>query len=315
MNRENSTGKNFGGALLVDKPVGPTSHDVVALARRALGERGIGHTGTLDPLAEGLLVLLVGRATRLASLLTGAQKTYEATVRLGVATNTFDAAGEPQPASGATAPASIDDAAVADACEALRHQRQQVPPAFSAKKIDGVRAYALARRSEAPEMKPVDVTVHALDWRRDGAETVRVTLTVSAGYYVRAMAHDLGQRLRCGAHLAALRRTAVGPFNVVDAVPLDVLTRETREAARARVRPMEALLPDLPAVTLTDAGERRARHGNTLGSEHVARWDDRPRAALSPPRYRVLTGEGQLIAVAEASPAGLRPFLVLAPAE
>lgn len=303
------------GALLVDKPVGPTSHDVVALARRALGERAIGHTGTLDPLAGGLLVLLVGRATRLASLMTGARKSYDALVRLGVATTTYDAAGEPEPAPDARTPASVGDDAIAEACDALRHQHRQTPPAFSAKKVDGVRAYTLARRHETPELEDVDVTVHALAWSRDAADTVRVTLTVSAGYYVRAMAHELGRRLGCGAHLAGLRRTAAGPFQVDDAVTLDVLTREDRESARARVLPMERLLPELSAVTLTEAGERRARHGNTLGSEHVARWEDRPRGAGGPVRYRVLSGQGQLIAVAEASPAGLRPFLVLAPAE
>ena len=307
------------GALLLDKPIGPTSHDAVARARRALGERSIGHTGTLDPLASGLLVLLTGRATRLASLLNGATKTYQATVRLGVSTDTFDAAGTPQePAfpGGPVAPADLDDAAIDEVVEGIRQQRQQVPPAFSAKQVGGVRAYTLARRNEAPDLKPVDVCVYELDWRRAEPDALHITLTCSAGYYVRAMAQDIGERLRCGAHLAALRRTAVGGFSVADAVTLDALDRDDRDTARARLLPMETLLPGLPAVTLTEAGERRARHGNTLGMEHVATWlPPGPGVAVQGPvRYRVLGRDGALIAVAVASPAGLQPSIVLAPA-
>ncbi len=298
------------GALLVDKPVGPTSHDVVARARRALGERSIGHTGTLDPLASGLLLLLTGRATRLASLLGGALKTYDATVRLGFSTDTFDAAGERQPLETGIAPAAIDDAAVDEVIEALRQQRQQMPPAFSAKKVGGVRAYKLARRNETPELKAVDVCVYALDWTRADAEVLQLTLTCSAGYYVRAMAQEIGQRLGCGAHLEALRRTRVGAFDVANAVPLDLLEREDGDAAAARLLPMESLLPDLPSVTLTEDGLRRASHGNVLGMAQVARWNGEPQGS-GPVRYRVLSPEGALVAIAEATPAGLQPMTVL----
>ena len=161
-NREKSTGKSFGkhfGALLVDKPVGPTSHDAVARVRRAIGERSIGHTGTLDPLASGLLVLLCGKATRLAPLMNGAVKSYQAAIRLGIETDTGDAAGVPQAIEGAIAPSAIDDAAIDEVIEGIRHQRQQMPPAFSAKKVGGVRAYTLARRNEKPELTAVDVCV------------------------------------------------------------------------------------------------------------------------------------------------------------
>ena len=305
------------GALLLDKPIGPTSHDAVACARRALGERSIGHIGTLDPLATGLLVLLTGRATRLASLMSGARKTYDATVRLGFSTNTFDAAGERQPAAPGLAPSAIDDAAVDEVIEAIRRQRQQVPPAFSAKKVDGVRAYTLARRREAPELRPVDVCVYEMGWRRAAPDVLRVTLTCSAGYYVRAMAQEIGARLGCGAHLEALRRLRIGSFDVADAVSLDVLEREGREdraLAAARLLPIGALLPDLPSVTLTEAGERRARHGNVLAMTHVARWQEPPASdaggPTSPVRYRVLGPDGALLAIAEASPAGLQPFIV-----
>ena len=302
------------GALLVDKPVGPTSHDVVARARRALGERSIGHTGTLDPLASGLLLLLTGRATRLASLLAGALKTYDATVRLGFSTDTFDAAGERQPLEGGIAPSTIDDAAVDDVIAALRQQRRQMPPAFSAKKVGGVRAYKLARRNETPELNAVDVCVYAMEWTRAEPDVLHITLTCSAGYYVRAMAQEIGRRLGCGAHLEALRRTRVGGFDVADAAPLDVIDREGRDAA-ARLLPMETLLTSLPAVRLTDQGEVRARHGNVLTLTHVARWDEGD-AALSPAagepvRYRVFNPAGSLVAIAEATPAGLHPFIVL----
>lgn len=332
-NRQPAAG-NRSGALLLDKPIGPTSHDAVACARRTLGERSIGHTGTLDPLASGLLVLLVGRATRLASLLSGASKTYEATVRLGVETDTYDAAGTPQPMADGVAPTSVDDAAIAAAIAAIRAERQQMPPAFSAKKIDGVRAYDLARRAERPVLKPVDVRVFASACTRASVDTLHITLTCSAGYYVRSMAHAIGRHLGCGAHLAALRRTRVGAFEVGDAVTLDGLQQEGRDAGWERLLPVERLLPHLPAVRLTEAGEVRARHGNLLGTQHVAVWEaagaaadatdaDRPGIEVSgaapstpaPIRYRVLSSSDRLLAVAEASPAGLQPFIVLTPAE
>ena len=302
------------GALLVDKPVGPTSHDVVHRARRALGERSIGHTGTLDPLATGLLVLLTGKATRLASLMSGAVKSYHTTIRLGVETDTYDAAGVPQAVEGSVAPAGIDDASVDSVIESIRQQQQQVPPPYSAKKVGGVRAYKLARKQQTPELKAVDVCVYALDWTRAAPDVLHATLTCSAGYYVRAMAHEIGRRLGCGAHLEALRRTRVGAFDVADAAPLDLIERDGAEAA-ARVLPMELLLPSLPAVRLTEAGETRARHGNLLALHHVSTWEDAPAEAPSsgaqPVRYRVLSSDGTLMAIAEATPQGLQPQIVL----
>lgn len=316
-NRQPAAGDRS-GALLVDKPSGPTSHDVVARARRALGEKSIGHTGTLDPLASGLLVLLCGRATRLASLMNASIKSYHATIRLGVETDTYDAAGVAQAnvlPGGGISPAAVDDAAVDEVIEAIRNQQQQVPPAYSAKKIGGVRAYTLARKNEKPEMQAVDVCVYALDWTRVEPDVLHVTLTCSAGYYVRAMAQEIGRRLGCGAHLEALRRTRVGGFDVEDAVALDLLEREPREAAGARILPMEALVPSLPAVQTTGAGEVRVRHGNVLGLSHVAKWDEATAVAPAPGqpvRYRVLGTDGRLLAIAEARPEGLQPVIVLA---
>lgn len=302
------------GALLVDKPTGPTSHDVVARARRSLNERSIGHTGTLDPLATGLLVLLCGRATRLASLMSGAVKTYEALVRLGTETDTYDVTGTPRVIEGGVSPAAIDDAAVDEVIEAIRQQRAQRPPPFSAKKVGGIRAYKLARRNETPELKPVDVCVYALDWRREAEDILQITLTCSAGYYVRAMAQEIGARLGCGAHLASLRRTRVGGLAVEDALPLERVEREP-EAAAAGLLPMESLLASLPAVRLNDQGDRRARHGNVLRLMDVAKWDDAV-SAVQPAgeavRYRVFGADGALIAIATATPAGLQPSIVLA---
>lgn len=315
-NRQPATG-NRSGALLLDKPTGPTSHDAVARVRRALGERSIGHTGTLDPLASGLLVLLVGKATRLAPLLSGAVKSYHATIRLGVETDTYDAAGAAQATDNAIAPATVDDAAVDAVIDAIRQQKTQMPPPFSAKKIGGVRAYEMARRNETPELKAVDVCVYALDWTRVAEDVLHVTLTCTAGYYVRAMAQEIGRRLGCGAHLEALRRTRAGAFDIADAVPLDVVDRDGAEAAK-RLLPMELLLPSLPAVHLTEAGEKRARHGNVLGLTHVAKWEDSqtpqagsPPAGGQPVRYRVLSAEGSLMAIAEARSDGMQPVIVL----
>jgi len=284
--------------------------------RRALGERSIGHTGTLDPLASGLLVLLCGRATRLASLMNAAVKSYHAVIRLGVETDTYDAAGVPQMIEGGIAPSTVDDAAVDEVIEAIRSQQQQMPPAFSAKKVGGVRAYTLARRNETPELKAVGVCVYALEWTRVEPDVLHVTLTCSAGYYVRAMAQEIGRRLGCGAHLEALRRTRVGPFEVADAVPLDTVDREGR-GAEARLLPMDVLLPGLPSVRLTEAGEVRVRHGNVLGLTHVAKWEEGGAGALKPAegepvRYRVFGQDGSLLAIAEATPAGLQPKIVLA---
>ena len=181
-----------------------------------------------------------------------------------------------------------------------------------------MRAYKLARRNEKPELKAVGVCVYALDWKRVEPDVLHVTLTCSAGYYVRAMAQEIGRRLGCGAHLEALRRTRVGGFDVEDAAPLGVVDREARDAA-ARVLPMETLLTSLPSVRLTEQGEVRARHGNILALTHVAKWDE-SEAALTPAvgepvRYRVFNPDGSLVAIAEATPAGLQPFIVLAAQE
>jgi tRNA pseudouridine55 synthase len=293
------------GVLLIDKPSGPTSHDVVARVRRSSGEKSIGHTGTLDPRATGLLPLVLGQATRLASLLSGGDKTYEATVRLGFATDTDDADG-----AGLTEPSPDvpDDARIMVALERLRRAEDQLPPSHSAKRIGGVRAYALARRAEVVDLKRVPVTVRALEWLNRSGDLLRIRLTVSTGFYVRAFARDLGDALGCGAHLAELRRTGSGDFSVVDAVPLHEAEAMGREVAARLVTSSDAL-PRLPAVEATEAGLRRVRHGNAIGPEHIGRqWiPELARAEM----VRILGEGGLLVALAKPRGGALHPVVVL----
>ncbi|MCW2741354.1 MAG: tRNA pseudouridine synthase [Blastococcus sp.] len=211
------------GLLLVDKPGGMTSHDVVARARRVLSVRKVGHAGTLDPMATGLLILGVGAATRLLGHVGGHDKTYEATIRLGRATVTDDREGEEV---SAVSTAGLDDAAVRAALTAQTGPLEQVPSSVSAVKVDGRRAYDRVRAGEAVELAPRSVTVHALEVHRIQRPTpdlidVEVTVTCTAGTYIRAIARDAGVALGVGGHLTALRRTASGPFGVAEAAPVE----------------------------------------------------------------------------------------------
>jgi tRNA pseudouridine55 synthase len=307
------------GALLIDKPCGPTSHDIVAFARRSLKTPGIGHTGTLDPLATGLLVLLVGHATRLARFLVTDEKEYIADVRLGISTPTYDAQ-------------SLDQARIEDRGSRIVTSEQiraalpdflgtfpQLPPAFSAKKVDGVRAYKKARKQEPVDLKPVEVTVRELELLDDEARTpnldprssnleprtlVRLRIVCTAGFYVRSLAQDLGQLLGCGAHLEALRRTRAGQFRLADALTLDAV-EAAGPAIEDRLVDLNALLPGMPAVTLTEEGLRRALNGNTLAPGHL----DGP---VLEGKVRVLDAAGRLLSVAERRADGLlHPLLVL----
>lgn len=301
--------RNVNGVLVVDKPQGPTSHDIVAEARRALQTRRIGHTGTLDPLATGVLPLVIGQATRLSQFLTGAPKGYEATVRLGVATDTYDAEGEAVRSSPFDRVSAVSDAAIADALESFRGAFDQVPPPYSAKKVAGVRSYALARRQMEVRSAPVRVTVSLLELIERRGELVRLRVEAGAGFYVRSLAHDLGERLGCGAHLDTLRRYRSGPFTLEAAMTVEEL-RSGGDAAEGYIVPMERLLEDLPVIDLSDSGTIRARHGNALGP-----GDARPRSGTIPPEgglCRLFSGEGRLVALARRSPGGsLQPVVVL----
>lgn len=292
------------GLLLLDKPAGPTSHDVVARLRAVTGERRIGHTGTLDPAATGLLPLVFGKATRLASLLSGGDKSYDALIRLGTTTDTDDAEGEPI-GGGAGLP---DDQDIDRAVSKFVGTFQQVPPRHSAKKIGGRKAYDLARRDVPVDLPPVDVTVRSLHRLPAERGVVHLQLTVSAGFYVRALARDLGQELGCGAHLESLRRTSVGRFHVGHAIPLAEAEREGPALERRLLAPAEAVA-HLPAATLTDAGLRRAIHGNSLSPEHLSRQHEAGSTGGLP--VALLGPDGSLVALAHSRGGFLHPAVVL----
>jgi tRNA pseudouridine55 synthase len=280
------------GLLLIDKPSGLTSHDVVARMRRTLRERSIGHTGTLDPMATGLLLLVVGRATRLASLLTGHDKTYDATIRLGQTTNTDDAEGE---FTGPELPVP-DESQVRAALERFTGTFAQVPPAHSARKVQGERAYKLARANKPVELAASQVTVHDREWQGFDGRDLRIRVRVSAGFYVRSLARDLGSHLGCGGHLVALRRVQSGVFLVADALPL----------AEAEAQGPELASRLIPAVELTEDGLKRVLHGNTVGPAQVRG----PLPAAGSSRVR-LVADGRLVALARPEAATLHPVVVL----
>ena len=308
------------GVLVVDKPEGPTSHDVVTLTRRVLGVSRIGHTGTLDPMATGVLPLVVGRATRLAQFLTASDKSYEATIAFGRSTDTYDAKGREVAACDRRPTRAELDAAL----EQFRGGFEQTPPAFSAKNIDGERSYELARKharsadagsAKVERPRPVAVNVRALDVLAFDGDTATLGMTVTAGFYVRSLAHDLGEALGCGAVLVALRRTRAGEFGLAPAVALEAVLRSKREDLATRLIPMSVLLPDLPAVTLKGPETLvRLKNGVEMGpGDLVAPFVDPARLEAAPPQarqeiiVRLLTPEGDLAGLAK--PAKTAGFL------
>jgi tRNA pseudouridine55 synthase len=311
--------QSIDGVLVIDKPAGPTSHDVVARARRALHEKRIGHTGTLDPMATGVLPLVIGRATRLASLLSSTDKAYEAGVRLGSATRTYDAADRLAAGGAPPEAPALEPAQIENALGGFRGTFQQMPPPYSAKKVGGVPAYKLARKQQPTTLSPVAVTVRELTLLGVEGGLVRLRLTSTAGFYVRSLAHDLGAALGCGAHLETLRRTRAGTFGLDRAVALDDLDRRPEEALR-RIIPLADLLPDMPAVRLTARGAERVSHGNSVSVKDFGitggalpsgetQSDSLP---VPGDRVRLLDAAGGLLAIADAGPDGvLRPLIVL----
>ncbi|MEX2111508.1 MAG: tRNA pseudouridine(55) synthase TruB [Gemmatimonadaceae bacterium] len=227
---EGDGGKSIGGLLLVDKPAAITSHDVVQRIRQIYGERSIGHLGTLDPFATGLLVLLIGRSTRLATFLDTEPKVYEAAIAFGSETDTDDATGA------VTRTGALPrEADVRTAITRLTGSIEQIPPAYSAKSVDGVRAYDAARRGEPLDLAPVSVTVHEWEVRAIDEGSLRAVITCSGGTYIRALARDLGRAIGSAAHLSALRRTRVGEFDVRNAFSLEQLTADRPPLRALRV--------------------------------------------------------------------------------
>lgn len=277
-----------GGLLLIDKPGGLTSHAVVERVRRATGTTRIGHAGTLDPFATGLLVLLIGRATRLAPYLDAEPKVYRATIRFGARTTTDDLGGEV--VERASAP---EQAIVERAIGGLTGDLLQRPPAYSAKQVGGVRAYAAARRGTPLALEPAAVVVH--EWQvlgRDGVD-LDVQITCSGGTYIRALARDLGEATGSAAHLAALRRLRIGRFDVAQAVTIDAVA----DGAYALMAPTEAVA-QLPRETLDDLDARRITHGQSI-------------AARTPGSVAALCYGDDLLAVAVREGESWRPKVVM----
>ncbi len=277
---------SFNGLLVLDKPAGITSHDVVSLVRRATGEQSIGHLGTLDPMATGVLPLLLGKYTRLAQFFNQAEKQYTGHIRFGFATDTFDAEGTP-----ATEPAPLRCTLTQLQSLATRFHGEldQVPPVFSAKKLNGVPAHKLARAGLPVPVKPARITIHEFSLPSLTGDTAEFTMTVSAGGYVRSVAHELGQLAGCGAHLSSLRRTRAGAFSLVESLTIDELKQASTDGSlAARLPHPRTLLPEMPSVTVDEQGAGRLRNGMQHNLPEFSRA----------PLVKVFTGPADLLAIA-----------------
>jgi tRNA pseudouridine55 synthase len=275
------------GVLVVDKPAGPTSHDIIDRVRAALGTRRAGHTGTLDPFATGVLAVCLGKATRLVRFLAEGQKVYRATVRLGFATTTDDLLGE---ALGAPRPVQYSPAALAAALRGLTGALDQVPPSYSAKRVGGRRLYERAREGESVPRTVTRVSVHSLEVLAEQGDSLELEVRCSPGTYVRALARDLGQALGLGGHLTALRRLRSGAFGLEQAVKGDELSGSARE----NVLPLSALLTELPEVRVGAEGRAAVGHGCDLNRRLVlSGFPESP-----PARLRILDEAGELLALA-----------------
>jgi tRNA pseudouridine55 synthase len=291
--------------LPVNKPVGPTSHDVVAMARRALGTRRIGHSGTLDPFASGLLLLCVGQATRIAEFLSGLDKCYRAVARLGVETDTHDLDGQVTEAAGGVEAVTADH--VRSTLASFRGATAQVPPQFSAKKVDGESMHRRARRGERVELEPVAVTVYSMELLDFAPPDVGFSICCSSGTYVRAIARDLGRRLGTGAHLTLLHRTAVGLFSSEDALPLAAMGDPDAWSAAA-IEPAAALA-HLATFEVDETAALRLRQGQrirVLEAPVGLRGAD-PADCGGRESLLAVTCNGDLVSVAQLDDGVLRP--------
>jgi tRNA pseudouridine55 synthase len=274
------------GILNVDKPEGITSHDVVQAIRKKFKTSKVGHLGTLDPIATGVLPVAVGKATRVAQFIPKSPKEYEGEIRFGFSTNTYDRDGSP------TSEERPFEGDVEAAMGSLTGEIEQVPPPFSAKKIGGVPAYKLARRNQSVEITAARVEVEEFQMLALDPPRMKFRVVCSPGTYVRSLAHDLGQRLGCGAHLTMLRRTRSGEFRIGDAVPLDGISA-------ADLIPMDRLLPSIPRIDVSESDEAKIVHGNSIRAEAAAEF------------ARIFNKRGQFVAVASVENGWVHPRLVL----
>ena len=282
---------NLDGAIIVDKPEGWTSHDVVNKVRRITGTKRIGHLGTLDPIATGVLPLVIGRATRLAQFYTRNDKIYEGVVRFGWSTNTYDRAGEPL---GAKREVIVDGDELERAMEKFRGEFAQTPPPVSAKKVEGRRAYELARKSVVVELEPVTIQVYELTLLELNGADARMRAHCSGGTYMRSIAHDLGQALGCGAHLHELRRLASGEFEIEKArTPAQLETLAADERLLDALVPAVTMLPGIPSVYVDDVTAAQIRNGRNFPAS--------PFRSQPASRYvKAVTRLGELVAIGEA---------------
>ena len=286
------------GALIIDKSAGMTSHDVVARVRKIIGERRVGHTGTLDPFATGVLVVLVGRATRLAQFLSRAEKEYEAIIRLGFATDTGDSTGRSTTETQRCT--EFHREAIEAAFASLRGEIEQTPPMYSAKKVAGRKLYELARRGEEVERKAIRVTITTFESRShddrllqkkgDGTCDLKVRVGCSAGTYVRVLAEDFGKLLGIGAHLAELRRTRAGQFRIDDAISLEQLNElaQSNSIEQILISP-HAALSHLPTVQLNADDVRQTLHGIDMQMEN-SEWPEGQSVRMSFGRELIAVG-------------------------
>ena len=302
------------GVLVVDKAAGPTSHDIVLEIRRLLPRRTrVGHAGTLDPAATGVLPLCLGRATRLSRFLTTTRKVYAGAIHLGVSTDTYDAEGQ---VITRRDPAGLSEDRIRAAAAVLARATTQMPPAFSARKIDGEPMHRLARRGVVVSPRPAAVTIHRLEIRSIELPLVRFEAETSPGTYIRSLAHDLGEALGCGGHLAQLRRTASGGFTEAQAHPLEIIrARAAAGDMNSLIVPAAQLELGLPAVVAGPSGARAIRHGRGLGFADLATPASQVIGLGRSGLVRVLGVEGELLGVAAFSDSGgaevLRPEVVL----
>jgi tRNA pseudouridine55 synthase len=294
------------GLLVLDKAAGMTSHDVVDIVRRATGERSVGHLGTLDPMATGVLPLLLGKYTRLAQFFGTAEKSYDGSIRFGYATDTFDAEGtsssDPQPLT-----QSLEELRALAA--RFHGEMQQVPPVFSAKKIGGVPAHKLARAGKPVDVKPARIFIHqfellSLDGSSPTEQSARFVMQVSAGGYVRSVAHELGQLAGCGAHLSALRRTQAGVFTLAQSISLEELKSLAGKPGEieSRLPHPRTLLPEMPSVTVDDQAAGRLRNGMQINLPDFS----------AAPLVKVFTAPTELLAIVKRIAGTLmQPIVVL----
>jgi tRNA pseudouridine55 synthase len=277
---------SMNGVVVIDKPPDLTSHDVVNRVRRILGQRSVGHLGTLDPLATGVLPVVLGNQTRLAQFYTHSEKTYEGVIRFGFATDTYDADGEP------TTPlkkVTLNCDEVRTVAAQFRGIIEQMPPTFSAKKIAGVPAYKLARKKQDVELKPVQVEIKEFEILGTTTDHATFRARVASGTYIRSVAHEMGQKLGCGGHLASLRRTAVAEFAIADAHLLQTLEETMQQGSIESlfVHPRK-LVPRLPSVTANDETSALIRSGRSVNLPEMS----------SAPQVKVFHGQRDLIAIA-----------------